>query len=141
MRQAFRAAALVCTLAAPLAGVAADAKQLFIEPVALRGTLGGDPIQMNLRAKEEFADGVEGDYFRFGQSLKVLLAGEIEGEDVFLEESENGTSISGEWNGKLSGDSFSGQWLSADGKESRPFSLRIVRPADTRRTTGAAAAK
>lgn len=121
---------LAGALALPLACAAADAKQLFVKPVALRGTLGGEAIQMNLRAKEEFADGVEGDYFRFGQSNKVLLAGEIDGEEVFLEESENGTNISGEWNGKLTGDTFSGQWLSADGKDGKPFSLRIVRPQD-----------
>lgn len=128
MRTALDRILLGCLLTLPLACAAADTRQIFVQPVALRGTLGGDTIQMNLRAKEEFADGVEGDYFRFGHSLKVLLAGEIEGEDVFLEESENGTNISGEWNGKLAGDLFSGQWLSADGKESKPFSLRVVRP-------------
>lgn len=113
-------------LALPLVCASAEPKQMFVEPVALRGTLGSDTIQMNLRAKEEYADGVEGDYFRFGHSQKVLLAGEIEAEEVFLEESENGTDVSGEWNGKLDGDSFSGQWLSADGKESKPFTLRVV---------------
>lgn len=124
------AVATFAALVAPLSGMAADAKQMFVKPVALRGTLGGDTIQMTLRAKEEYADGVEGDYFRFGHSHKVLLAGEIEGEEVFLEESENGTNISGEWDGKMAGEIFSGQWLSADGKERKPFSLRVVRPQD-----------
>jgi hypothetical protein len=123
-----------CVLALPLLAAAqapaSEAKQQFVKPVALRGTLGEDQIQMNLRTKQEFADGVEGDYFRFGSSQKVLLAGEIEGDEVFLEESENGTDVSGEWNGKLAGEVFSGEWLSADGKRSKPFSIRIVRQQD-----------
>lgn len=104
-------------------------KLLFVKPVALRGTLGSDQIQMNLRTKEEFEDGIEGDYFLFGSSQKVLLAGEIEGEDLFFEESVNGTDVSGQWEGKMVGDVISGEWQSADGKVSKPFQVRIVRPA------------
>ncbi|HYC41464.1 MAG TPA: hypothetical protein VEB70_00600 [Noviherbaspirillum sp.] len=112
------------------AGVAdASAKMQFVKPVALRGTLGSDTIQMNLRTKAEFDDGIEGDYFLFGSSQKVLLAGEIEGEDLFLEESVNGTDVSGQWEGKMAGDVISGEWQSADGKISKPFQVRIVRPA------------
>lgn len=107
----------------------ASGKMLFVKPVALRGMLGSDQIQMNLRTKEEFEDGIEGDYFLFGSSQKVLLAGEIEGEDLFLEESVNGTDVSGQWEGKMAGDLISGEWQSADGKISKPFQVRIVRPA------------
>jgi hypothetical protein len=104
-------------------------KMLFVKPVALRGTLGSDQVQVNLRAKEEFEDGIEGYYFVFGSSQKVLLAGEIEGEDLFLEESANGIDVSGQWEGKMAGDVISGEWQSADGKVSKPFQVRIVRPA------------
>lgn len=104
-------------------------KMLFVKPVALRGTLGSDQIQMNLRTKEEFEDGIEGDYFLFGSSQKVLLAGELEGEDLFLEESVNGTDVSGQWEGKMAGDVINGEWQSVDGKISKPFQVRIVRPA------------
>lgn len=110
-------------------GAHAAGKMLFVKPVALRGTLGSDQIQMNLRTKEEFEDGIEGDYFLFGSSQKVLLAGEIEGEDLFLEESVNGTDVSGQWEGKMAGDVISGEWQSADGKVSKPFQVRIVPPA------------
>ncbi|WP_420475107.1 hypothetical protein [Noviherbaspirillum sp. ST9] len=102
-------------------------KMLFVKPVALRGTLGSEQIQMNLRTKEEFEDGIEGDYFVFGSSQKVLLAGEIEGEDLFLEESVNGTDVSGQWEGKMTGDVLRGEWQSADGKVSKPFQVRIVK--------------
>ena len=115
---------------APHAADMADTsgKMQVVKPVALRGTLGSDTIQMNLRTKAEFEDGIEGDYFLFGSSQKVLLAGEIEGEDLFLEESVNGTDVSGQWEGKMAGDVISGEWLSADGKVSKPFQVRIVRP-------------
>lgn len=102
---------------------------LFVKPVALRGTLGDDQVQVNLRTKAEFEDGIEGDYFLFGSSQKILLAGEIEGDEMFLEESVNGTDVSGQWEGKLAGDAISGQWQSADSKTSKPFQLRFVRAA------------
>lgn len=118
-------AACLPLLAAAEPGVVA-AKPLG-KPVVLRGTLDGANIQMNLRPKEEFADGLEGHYFWFGTSHNVLLAGEVDGAEVFMEESENGTDVSGEWNGKLDGDTFSGEWMSAGGTVKKPFSLRIIR--------------
>lgn len=105
----------------------AAAPSLFSQPVILRGRLGDAQVQFNLRPKTEFEGGVEGDYFVFGSSAKVLLAGEYEGEEVFLEESENGTDVSGQWNGKLSASGFSGEWQSADGTVTRPFALTAVR--------------
>ncbi|RJF98586.1 hypothetical protein [Noviherbaspirillum saxi] len=102
-------------------------KALFAKPVALRGKLGDADIQATLRNKEQMEEGIEGEYFYFGRSLKVLLAGEIEGEDLFMEESENGTDVSGQWEGKLQGDMLAGEWQSADGKIKKPFSLRIVK--------------
>jgi hypothetical protein len=106
---------------------------LLARPVSLRGTLGDAQIQANLRPKTEFEGGIEGDYFVFGNSLKILLAGEREGEDVLLEESENGTDVSGQWEGRLSGDGISGNWSSADGSVTKPFNLKVVR--DGARTT------
>lgn len=115
--------------AAFAAPAGAAGKMLFVKPVALRGTLGSEQIQVNLRTKAEFEDGIEGDYFVFGSSQNILLAGEIEGEELFLEESVNGKDVSGQWEGKMVGDVISGEWQSVDGKISKPFQLRIVRPA------------
>jgi hypothetical protein len=103
---------------------------LLVRPVFLRGTLGDAQVQVNLRPKADIEDSLEGDYFIFGSSQKVLLAGEIEGNDMFLEESENGTDVSGQWNGALSGDTISGNWLSADGSVTKPFTLRAVHAAE-----------
>lgn len=80
-----------------------------------------------MRSKEIADEGIEGEYFIFGRPQKILLAGEVEGENIFLEESENGTNISGQWEGTLQGDSIQGTWLSADGSLSKPFNLKRFR--------------
>lgn len=100
--------------------------QLFLKPVFLRGTLGDANIQVNIRPKADIEEGLEGEYFVFGRSLKILLAGEIEDDVLFMEESENGTDISGQWDGKLQGDTLAGSWMSPDGAISKPFSLKVM---------------
>lgn len=99
----------------------------FSKPVVLRGTLGDDQIQVHLRPKADVEDGYEGDYFIFGSSLKVLLAGDLDGEDFVFEESENGKDISGQWEGKMTADTISGTWQSVDGSTSKPFTIRLLR--------------
>lgn len=107
-----------------------NGKAAFVKPVTLRGKLGDGDIQVNLRTKEQMEDGVEGEYFYFGRSQNILLAGEIDGEYLFMEESENGTDVSGQWDGKLADNTISGEWQSADGKIKKPFTLRLVRAED-----------
>ena len=110
--------------------VASTAAPLFQKPVFLRGTLGDQNVQVNVRPKEQIDEGLEGEYFVFGRSLKILLAGEMEGTTLFMEESENGTDISGQWDGKLEGDTLNGSWMSADGLVTKPFNLKVI-PAET----------
>ncbi|SNS76030.1 hypothetical protein SAMN06265795_10679 [Noviherbaspirillum humi] len=100
--------------------------QPFAAPVVLRGTLGERQIQMQLRPKTG-EEGIEGDYFAFGSSAKVLLAGEADAGELVMEESENGTDVSGHWLGTVNGDSISGNWESLDGSVQRPFQLQVVR--------------
>ena len=119
------------TAAAPTSAAVAvsSAPVIFQKPVALRGTVGDVQIQVNLRPKAEVDEGHEGEYFIFGNSHKILLAGEIEKDGVlFMEESVNGTDISGQWDGKLEGDVLAGTWMSADGSITKPFSLKIISP-------------
>ena len=97
-----------------------------VEPIALRGTLGNDQVQMTLRAKTD-GSGVEGDYFIFGSGgRQILLAGEIEENDMFLEESENGKDVSGHWDGTISGDTVSGTWQPVGGSGLKPFTLMLI---------------
>lgn len=113
------------TATAPVAPTSAI-PALFLKPVFLRGTVGDLNVQVAIRPKADIEEGIEGEYFIFGRSPKILLAGEIEGDILFMEESENGTNISGQWDGKLEGDTLSGSWMSADGLISKPFALKVV---------------
>lgn len=115
--------------AEPQAGTP-SAKVLFVKPLVLRGTLGDAPIQATIRTKDEYEDGVEGEYFLFGHSQRILLAGEIEGDELLLEESENGTDVSGQWAGKFAGGVISGEWQSADGSITKRFTLAVPGFAD-----------
>ncbi len=99
---------------------------LFHKPVFFRGVVGDINVQVNIRPKADIDEGIEGEYFIFGNSHKILLAGEIEGDQLFMEESENGTNISGQWDGKLEGDTLVGSWMSADGTITKPFTLKAV---------------
>jgi len=110
---------------------AAAAVQMFSKPVSLRGVLGDAQVQLNLRPKVPAEEGIEGDYFVFGKSPRIFLAGEVEGNDVLMEESENGTDVSGQWTGTFNGDTFSGDWQSADGTVTKHFALKAVRATAT----------
>ncbi len=134
--------AQVPAAAAPAAAsvAASTAAPLFLKPVFLRGTLGDVSVQVSIRPKTEIDEGLEGEYFVFGRSLKILLAGEMEGNVLFMEESENGTDISGQWDGKLEGDTLTGSWMSADGAVTKPFILKAIaanesKPAPSRKVS------
>jgi len=101
---------------------------LFRAPVVLRGALGEVTVQVAIRPKPVADEGLEGEYFIFGRSARVLLAGEMEGDKLFLEESENGTDISGQWEGTLNGATMAGMWTSADGDTTKAFSLHVLSP-------------
>jgi hypothetical protein len=111
--------------AGAVAAMSAAASGPFARPLTLRGKLGDKSIQMRLRPKPQADEGLEGEYFYFGRSAKILLAGEADGDDLVMEESENGTDVSGQWEGKRQGDSLRGTWTSADGTVTRPFELHI----------------
>ena len=115
--------------ATPLAQSPAAA--LLARPATLRGTLGDAKVQMHLRLKVPADEGIEGDYFLFGQNLNVLLAGETENDVLTMEESENGSDISGQWNGKIEGRIIRGTWSSADGSVTKHFELTVVPTAAT----------
>ena len=127
MKRAVRNWFIALAFCLPMAGIAEPSgKALFAKPVVLRGMLGETQIQANLRAKEDLEDGFEGEYFLFGQSQKILMVGEIDGDEFLAEESTNGTDVSGQWIGKLAGDTISGEWESADGEITKPFQLRVM---------------
>ncbi len=114
--------------AAPQAAAPASAvEKLFASAPVFRGELGELTIQVSLRQKEDMREGLEGEYFVFGRSQKILLAGEFDRDGaIFLEESENGQNVSGQWEGNFDGDTFRGVWSSSDGSVEKPFTLKLV---------------
>jgi hypothetical protein len=96
------------------------------EGLLLRGALGGEQIQMRLRAKPD-DEGVEGEYFVFGQGRQILLAGEFEKDGFWMEESANGTDVSGQWEGERRGQVLSGTWRGMNASDERPFILNVVK--------------
>ena len=115
--------------AAPL--VHSPAASLLAKPVTLRGKLGDQAIQVHLQLKVQVDEGIEGDYFLFGRTQKILLAGEVDNNTLSLEESENGTDISGQWDGKIDGNVIRGTWTSADASMTKPFEVTAVTVAAT----------
>ena len=99
---------------------------MFSRAVVLRGTLGEAQIQMKLQPKEDPAEGIEGEYIVFGRSGRILLAGETDSGGLLMEESENGTDVSGQWEGQQEGAAVRGTWQSADGSVSKPFLLTPI---------------
>jgi len=127
---AVSAATLASTLIAPSA-TSTDAspslQELVRKPLVLRGTLGNDQIQVRVQPKVN-EDGLEGKYFIFGQSAQVLLAGEVDQNELIMEESYNGKDVSGDWQGTFKDGVLSGTWSSLDGSVNKQFTLKITAP-------------
>jgi len=102
---------------------------VFARAIELRGHLGAKQVRMHLQPKTEDRDSVEGSYVIVAgsqQSQKILLAGEVTAERLSMEESVDGTDVSGQWDGDLVGQTVRGIWLSADGNVRQDFTLEIV---------------
>jgi hypothetical protein len=113
--------------AAPATETPSAVEKLFASAPVFRGELCELTIQASLRQKEDMREGLEGEYFVFGRSQKILLAGEFDRDGaIFLEESENGQNVSGQWEGKFEGDTFKGVWSSSNGTVEKPFTLKLV---------------
>ncbi|CAN5465536.1 hypothetical protein BH10PSE17_BH10PSE17_21660 [soil metagenome] len=106
-----------------------------------RGIVGDDRVQMALSAKPDEIESFSGHYFIFGGGRNITVAGEIEGENFYMEESEDGTVVSGAWDGKLTVEDgravIVGVWRNVDETSTRPFKLERVLRTRTlyRRTT------
>lgn len=95
-----------------------------------RGLLGEQRVQMVLMADEEQPGSYEGDYFIFGGGRNIQVAGEIDVERFYLEETEDGEHVSGSWEGKLvieaSRAYIVGTWHNGDETVALPFKLERV---------------
>ncbi len=89
------------------------------------GTLGGKRIEMKLGAKTDEASGVHGEYRLAGSAAVILVAGDHDGDTLEIEESNDGTHITGNWVGKFAADgTISGERMNADDSDPQPFDLK-----------------
>lgn len=89
------------------------------------GTLGDKQIEMKLGAKADERTGVHGEYRFAGASTVILVAGDRDGDTLEIEESNDGTHITGNWVGKFAADgSVSGERMNADDSNPMPFNLK-----------------
>lgn len=91
------------------------------------GTLGDKQIELKLGAKTDERTGVHGEYRIAGASTVILVAGDRDGDTLEIEESNDGTHITGNWVGKFAADgSVSGERMNADDSNPVPFDLKPV---------------
>lgn len=115
------------TAASPAAATPGSLQEMLSKPAVLRGTLGDAQVQLSVKPKAD-EDGLEGKYFVFGQSAQILLAGEVDQNDLMMEESHNGKDVSGQWEGSFKNGLLSGTWSTLDGSVTKPFSLKVGAP-------------
>lgn len=89
------------------------------------GTLGGKQIEMKLGAKTDESSGIHGEYRIAGSTAVILVAGDHDGDTLEIEESNDGTHITGNWVGKFAADgSISGERMNDDDSNPMQFDLR-----------------
>lgn len=91
------------------------------------GTLGSRRIVLRLGNKTEADDptGVHGEYQFADTGEVVLVAGDREGDVLEIEDSDDGSTITGNWVGRFAADgSLTGQRMNPDDSNPQPFVLR-----------------
>jgi hypothetical protein len=97
------------------------------------GTLGSRHIVLRLGNKTDDRSGVHGEYQFADTGEVVLVAGDREGDVLEIEESNDGTTITGNWVGRFSADGrLAGDRMNVDDSDPQPFDLRpLTGPSST----------
>ncbi|CAG4891078.1 hypothetical protein [Paraburkholderia gardini] len=89
------------------------------------GMLGSRQIVLRLGAKTDDPSGVHGEYQFTDNGAVILIAGDRDGTTLEVEESNDGTHITGNWVGKFAADgTLSGERMNVDDSDPQPFDLR-----------------
>lgn len=89
------------------------------------GRLGARRIVLRLGNKTDDPSGVHGEYQFADTGQVVLVAGDREGDVLEIEESDDGTEITGNWVGRFAADgSLAGDRMNVDDSHPQPFDLR-----------------
>jgi hypothetical protein len=89
------------------------------------GMLGSRQIVLRLGPKTDDPSGVHGEYQYTDSGEVILIAGDRDGDTLEVEESNDGTHITGNWVGKFAADgSVSGDRMNVDDSDPKPFDLK-----------------
>jgi hypothetical protein len=89
------------------------------------GTLGGRQIVLRIGPKSDDPSGVHGEYQYTDTGEVTLIAGDRVDDTLEVEESNDGTHITGNWVGKFAADgSLAGDRMNVDDSDPKPFDLR-----------------
>ncbi|MFT4066836.1 hypothetical protein [Paraburkholderia sp.] len=89
------------------------------------GTLGTRPIVLRLGRKTDDPSGVHGEYQYTDTGEVILIAGDRVDDTLEVEESNDGTHITGNWVGKFAADgSLAGDRMNVDDSDPQPFDLK-----------------
>ncbi|HTJ93403.1 MAG TPA: hypothetical protein VL424_09885 [Pararobbsia sp.] len=119
----------------PPPAVALHPNPAFASLPGYEGVLGKRVIVLHLGEKTDPQDagGLHGEYQFRDTGQVVLVAGDAGDGVVELDESDDGTRISGQWVGKLNADgTFKGVWSNVDESVTEPIDLHRV-PANAER--------
>lgn len=89
------------------------------------GMLGSRQIVLRLGAKTDDPAGVHGEYQYTDTGEVILIAGDRDGDTLEVEESNDGTHITGNWVGKFAADgSVAGDRMNVDDSDPQAFDLK-----------------
>jgi hypothetical protein len=89
------------------------------------GMLGSRQIVLKLGPKSDDPSGVHGEYQFTDTGAVILIAGDRDGDTLEVEESNDGTHITGNWVGKFAADgSVAGDRMNVDDSDPQPFDLK-----------------
>jgi len=105
------------------------------------GMLGARQIVLRLGAKTDDPSGVHGEYQYTDSGEVILIAGDRDGSTLEVEESNDGTHITGNWVGKFAADgSEAGDRMNVDDSDPQPFDLKPLAAGQAVPAAGAPAA-
>jgi hypothetical protein len=105
------------------------------------GMLGSRQIVLRLGAKTDDPSGVHGEYQFTDTGEVILIAGDRDGDTLEVEESNDGTHITGNWVGKFAADgSVAGDRMNVDDSDPQPFDLKPLAAGQAVPAPGAPAA-
>ncbi|WP_414451810.1 hypothetical protein AB4851_24695 [Burkholderia sp. 22PA0099] len=139
------AAAAAAAAAPPERDDTAPAKPLKPDPAleklpGYEGTLGGRAIVVHLGPKAN-GSGVHGEYRYVDTGQVILLAGDRDGDMLEIEESNDGTNITGVWTGHFDASgALSADRMNADESDPQPVVLNPSAPAKAAHGAAAPAA-